>query len=1485
MSRSIKFLTVLALVASLVLTLLPAVANTYDFYNDFSTTTNPPAGGVWTYGYDATTGYTGFTAFSALSSPSPVNIWNSWDGNTGGLGTSIYNGASIIRNTGAGAYGVDPGKGIEFQTQSGQYYVIGRFTAPSTGSYSVKSLFHHLDFGSGLYPYHFDNGFVIKNGNIAAPLYKSGMPLYKPERWGAWSDYYGVISLNAGDTLDFAAKKTGNNGETQEVIRVQDGSYVVNGIVQDIYGNPLSQAKVVASDGSGGTFEFGANVAYTDASGHYSMTLFEGNYTMTANMPVNSTAGITPVVSPYTAASQTVNVTGPGTFTVPTIQLTPTGNWNAKDNMNWGSNAVNGSWSYGYYDTTTTPVAGDASSFTLLTHTSVNFWSNGWFTVNTNTDDGYYVSNGHTPFVGMFYNLSDTGGRHEDATFYIGAGSASAPTQARRPGVVRFTVPTPGYYSWNGVFSSNLGSNHTVGYDVIANGVVTKSGTIQGGNPSVPFNGFANFPAGGTIDLIVDNRTGDGQVAYLYITAAISQGAPGFQGHVQDNNGVSVSGASVVATSSGSDCPYSTTTDTAGNYTLIAAAGTFTVTASKPGYAPQTFSNVAVGSNLVTENFILANGKIISGNVTENFTPFPVIAGATVKSSDGVYSVTTDSAGNYSLQVTPGTYALTYYKVGHSPKIITVNATSSNVTQNAALDVGFDLASDFNVAGNNPSGPWQYGYYVGTSYTQSAFSSMLSHIVVGSSYWINPNLQYDWFTTLVGTGGSPGPTPGYNNPSFLKNITINPQYGDWESSGHGAYIEPGKVVTQVGGLGNVHSVARFTAPTSGYYHVNIRFSGACYQEGSPEKQSNITNSDGSMSYPVAPPYTNTKVAVMDGGQYVFGGPSDEKKFAGFVGRAANNYTDSLGSGAVVYNYTMDKDITSGEVIDAIVYDNTSYQNVWNWVTNGYTQVDVTFTKDSTTLTGRVLSALPGNPVIAGATVTANGWTTGSTYQTTTDSNGYYVMSVKPDTYDMESKAPGYNTSPYGTTAAVAQNGTAVTNFTLTLSGTWNLAEDYSPLANPCGQWSYGEIWTTTGYNETPVVFGFQPFASFGNVGATGNQIQGWNGVTVYPDRYSPTAFWPGWIGKNTTGAPVSWSRGYVEKDHMTWGAGDNWNGGPAIRWTAPDTRDITINLTLSGQDPTNPSDLYYVSVLNNGVVSTSKTIQGFVGSYAAGYTDSVGPAPVVTWSAVEHVNANDIFDFVIGQAAPGQGDPFLPHMYARAAGLDVSLVIGPPPANLHSVSTINAIKALNQGDTVLLTVPMQLGCATLGAQSFNKIWGNPTSGPGTYWFSVQSDDRAQGIKCITDGTVPTYASNFKVTFSGTVDVQQGQKVVRITSINSALAGTAAKPIGKTGKSLSVAQNGTLVKVWGKVTQMTPNTGSDNDIYQYEYIVINDGSQDVKIPMHCQTNYMAGDLGITQLAIGHMVGITGIAGTTTGSDLVVYPRNVYDLYDYTANGRM
>ncbi|MFQ3549267.1 MAG: carboxypeptidase-like regulatory domain-containing protein [Armatimonadota bacterium] len=134
-------------------------------------------------------------------------------------------------------------------------------------------------------------------------------------------------------------------------------------------------------------------------------------------------------------------------------------------------------------------------------------------------------------------------------------------------------------------------------------------------------------------------------------------------GFVRDglNNGIV---GAIVQTDTGG---YSATTTSGGAFTISnVSPGTYSLTASKSGFSPQTVSGVNVVAGQTTnQNITLMSIYGYIAGVVLNDANMPV-SGATVSTNTGEYSTTTDVNGEYILaNIQPGTYSVTASRTGH----------------------------------------------------------------------------------------------------------------------------------------------------------------------------------------------------------------------------------------------------------------------------------------------------------------------------------------------------------------------------------------------------------------------------------------------------------------------------------------------------------------------------------------------------------------------------------------------------------------------------------------------------------------------------------------------------------------------------------------------------------------------------------------------------------------------------------------------------
>lgn len=1125
MNRSTIALIVLAILASIALTVAPALADTWDAFADFSSTAMPSHN--WSYGWTTDTvlgasGYT-FTQFTFSEVTGGLVSWHESQGTPANSEVGVkypYLGKGIY------SYGRIAGNMMNSMPPTTGYTIL-RWTAPAGISGIHTIIFPVTQNGTGC------TVNVLKNPGASQVMMFTG---------GSTTAYRGAATFSPGDVVDFMFGPRVNDRWTYQNfnLKVQDGDFTQTGRVIDAEGNGLPGATMTL---------VGANPAYTtttDSAGYYRFVLWPASYNVTA------------AKSAYTTSASTPATVSGAAGTLPTITLQRTGSWDAKGD--WSSTSMaqgnpNGQWSYG--QTTGTALSG--YTFTLLTQAGVGEWSNkvGYWGLVT-TASGATIA---APAIG-YNTYSSTLGS------FTGYKLTPKPSTNNRA-IVRWKAPTAGWYSFTATFGGTVG-----------NAVVMTSGstytTLAGPGTVSGWMGAQNMAVGDCVDFTT--------TAANTLEATVKSGASGVSGYVEDANHVRLANASVRRVGG----TESTVTGADGTYTLvIAAPGTYSVSASKISYDTVTTNNIVVGSSLVPTNFTLPLGAVVSGTITDAAPPYSAVAGANVWSADGVNVTTTNSAGFYSFpQITRGSLTLNYAKTGFAAQTIAFTVAGSTTTQNVSLKEGWDLATDFNAA-SNPVGVWAYGYEQTTSSTFTAMTDRESLTGGQRQFWMSngqTNNRFMFVKSLLFNGLL------CNGPS-----ACDPSWGWFFAAGNppSAYHEGRRViampgVTWTGMTGNEKLITRFTAPLTGYYKVTAKFAAA------------------------SPSTTASKVAVRVNGSYVFGDPSSSvKQLNGFVGTSANGYTDSSGT-ANILTYSADMDLSQGQTVDTIVYGG---------VDKGWAQVDLTIAKSTTIISGNVTASnQPGNPAVKEAVITATG--AAGTYTAITDAGGNFVLSVKPGQYTVSGAKSGYSGNSVVATAVTDQ--VTVANFTMQHSGIWDVVADYSTTYNPNAQWTYGDLDAGGAYTFTPYTTSLA--SGYPNTGSGANQpINCWtiSGGSHIGKNYSSSPFtWTAWNAN-----PYYW---YVEPGAIF--ASGLWTGDSstakhhlaAIRWTAPDTRAVTISGSFI-KSSSNVDDAG--AIVKNGTILLNQPLYGFAGRAAVGYADSTG-TPVVPFSVTLAVAAGDSIDFV-----------------------------------------------------------------------------------------------------------------------------------------------------------------------------------------------------------------------------------------------------------------
>ncbi len=169
-------------------------------------------------------------------------------------------------------------------------------------------------------------------------------------------------------------------------------------------------------------------------------------------------------------------------------------------------------------------------------------------------------------------------------------------------------------------------------------------------------------------------------------------------GRVTSSSGNDIANASISVTNSTTGANAgSTTTDTSGNYSLVVMNGVYNVQVTPPagnGFSPAIALSQTVSANKVL-NFILtpAGSVTFSGRMLDSLNnPVPSQTVKLVAQNGSQFTSVTDSFGNYTLQVTPGTYILQLVGNRNSlalnvPQNYTLTNANYSLTQSTLLDI------------------------------------------------------------------------------------------------------------------------------------------------------------------------------------------------------------------------------------------------------------------------------------------------------------------------------------------------------------------------------------------------------------------------------------------------------------------------------------------------------------------------------------------------------------------------------------------------------------------------------------------------------------------------------------------------------------------------------------------------------------------------------------------------------------------------------
>lgn len=336
--------------------------------------------------------------------------------------------------------------------------------------------------------------------------------------------------------------------------------------------------------------------------------------------------------------------------------------------------------------------------------------------------------------AGGYSATTDPNGRYEldyvdPATYTITAsGSGWAPTSTTATAADGRTVQAPdivlAFGAIAGCVKDNLGNPVSGATISITNSPYTSTTTDADGNYTLsnlaPYNHLtASKPGHVSVSQAVS--VSGGQTTTCNLTLVRTGSITGF---VKDNLGRPISQISVSACSYGAG-----TTDSSGAYLITnVTPGTYSFVVSDTSWTPVVKSNVIVVSGeTVTVDFTLQLGTI-SGTV-KNRAGNPV-SGATISSSNGDLSATSDSNGTFTIENVGPTYSdskrgPTYYELTASKAGYQSIKSNVHVTGGITTNTSFVLTGNGSISGTitNSAGKPISGAQVTTTYSCRTYTT------------------------------------------------------------------------------------------------------------------------------------------------------------------------------------------------------------------------------------------------------------------------------------------------------------------------------------------------------------------------------------------------------------------------------------------------------------------------------------------------------------------------------------------------------------------------------------------------------------------------------------------------------------------------------------------------------------------------------------------------------------------------------------------